>query len=690
MELRIRVGAAVDRSMSEAFRPLIKAAEQARGALERTSKRSAATAAGEAQRAAGAEVRAYGKAAREIERWEREKARLAERSARAREKAAEAAASADVRAAERAAREKARIEARERSTADRTARVRARAGQDDARHLERIARAGVHQGSQAVRTVVGLGGRAARGVMNVTGDIVRGAGVSADVGALVSKNSDLQTQATQLSNAGFLAGDARNGIRVDPRELEKQALDVGARTGTDANTITEGLGKYTAKTGDLATGRDVLERMSRLSKATGANLGDMLDAAGDIGNALGDVEGKSDVIYQVMASIAAQGKEGAVEIKDFATQMAKLSAASSQFSGNRKDTLLDLGAMVQMTRAKGGAASATQAATSLGSFTNTFSKGARLKAFDSFGVDIMGGDGKLSLKKIITGSLRAAEDHGGEKDRKVFSKNMGQMFMDVAARRTMKGWETTFIDAGGGAAGIKAVEEAFDRLRTATIAEEEIAQSFAAAMRTSQSQAEVFNQNLRKSALEIQESLMPALVSLAPAVIEATKSFANVVTWLTGDKQLQGAEGLAKRDVGSAIASTDKQLAGGKISSAQIETDRIAENEAREAFSRASAEYEQAKQDQEARASNPSLNERVLGGFDKFMGTDVSGTQAEAAKVESKRAELEETRKLFLDMKNENVRLRDLISKGLVVTVSNFPQQSLVDTTGTRTPPRPR
>lgn len=557
MELTIRVGAAVDRSMSEAFRPLIRSAEQARTALERTSKQSSNTAAAEAKRGANDQARAYQKTSKEIERWERERVRMAERAAAAKSRLAEAAARADVRATEKAAREKAQIEARERAATERAARQAAREQLAILREVDRAASGGGRSANdngerrvkkaakdgrfldphRNVDAAAGAAMRAGRAAVGIAGDIARGSGVRTDLGGFMAGEVDLEKRAVDLTNAAYMPGQAGpNGKRADAAEVTAQMRQVGNATAFDPVKALEGLQKFVAKTGDLATGRDIIQDMARYSRASGAELDDMVDAAGDVSNALGDTDNKGEKIKNVMRMIAAQGKEGAVEIKDLATQMAKLGAASSQFSGDSSMVLAQMGAITQMARAKGGAASATQAATSVGSFTNTFSKGARLDAFKHYGVDIYGKDQKVDLKKTILGSIKAAssEEHGGMKE---FNRNMGKMFMDVAARRAVKGYETTFKDAGGGEAGLKAVEKAIDDMVAATMAEKEITESFTKSMNTTEAQVQLFNNAMSANANELKTVLLPAFQSLGPLIISTTKGMVDWLGQVTGTTQ---------------------------------------------------------------------------------------------------------------------------------------------------------
>lgn len=503
--------------MSEAFRPLIAAAEKAKVALARSAQQTTAGRVRESKRSATEEARAYQGAMRQLERWEREKVRAVEKSSADRARAIERASREEVRLAQRTAREKSQAEEREQAKAERAMAKRAA-------NRERFL--GAHQN---LRAATRIGGRAARAALNVAGDVARGAGVQTNIGNFIGNEVELEKRATDLTNASFMPGQSgANGRRQDPKALIAQMRQIGNATAMDPGKALEGLQKFVAKTGDLQTGRDVLEDMARYARASGAELDDMVDAAGDVKNALGP-NGGPEQIKSVMKAIAAQGKEGAVEIKDLATQMAKLAAASSQFEGEGDFVMAQMGALTQMTRAKGGAASATQAATSVSSFTNTFSKGARLDAFKNFGVDVRGSSGKIDLKKVILGSIQAAssEKFGGMSQ---FDRNMGKMFMDVRARSATKGFETTFKEAGGGAAGLAAVEKALDDLSNATMNEKEVAESFAKSMNTTEAKVQLFNNEMSKTANEMKDVLLPAFQALGPLVIATTK---GMVSWLS-------------------------------------------------------------------------------------------------------------------------------------------------------------
>lgn len=526
-QLTIRVGASVDRSLAVAYRSFVEAGERARRATEESGKRGAAGFSGAMKKGTDQAEKNYRKMVSELEKENRKIARDADKAAKAQTTATEREARAQVRIIEKAAKDKVRAE-----------KAAAREIEKDRRHTDRA----IITGARLGRGAFDKGSRAAgnafstvtRSALGIAGSVARGAGVNFDLGSHIKSGVELESKAVDLSNSGYMPGKAgAAGVRQDSKAIEREARAVGDFAGYDPNQAIGGLQKFVAKTGDLQSGRDILKDMAKYARASGADLEDMVDAAGDVSNALGDTDNKGEKIKNVMRAIAAQGKEGAVEIKDLATQMAKLAAASSQFTGDPSQVMAQMGALTQMTRAKGGASSATQAATSVSSFTNTFSKGARLDAFKHYGVDIRGEGGKVDVKKAIFGAIKAASStqHGGMAQ---FDKNMGKMFMDVRARSVTRGFETIFKEGGGGEAGLKKAMEAFDGLAAATMREQEITESFNRAMNTTEAKVQRFNNELSASATALKEGLEPAAKALAPLLVSLAKASADAIAQYTG------------------------------------------------------------------------------------------------------------------------------------------------------------
>ena len=426
----------------------------------------------------------------------------------------------------------------------------------------------------------GLGGgpmMAGRAALRIGREIAMGAGIDTDLSSIIAKNIELESRAVALSNAGYMPGKGgANGQRVRAGALQSQAFDVGRSSSFSPTEILKGLEAFTAKTGDLQSGREAIGDLAKLAMATNTEIEHMVDAAGDASNALGDIPNKGAAIVSVMTSVAAQGKLGAVEIRHLAREMAKVQAAASGFTGDAKQNMAAMGALAQMARAKGGAASAAEAATSVSAFANTFTKNARRKAFAKWGVGLDGADGKLrDPKSIILDALRATKGN---------TVGMGEMFMDVRARKAVGGFESVYRDAGGGEAGLEAVRRRFDELAQATMQAEETMASYSAVMQTQKSGAERFNTEIQSIVARMQTELGPALASLAPQVIAATKSFADVIGKLFPNADVDANTAKNAADIEKQL---NAQKGGGYVYDKTLEAAGASEQSAKEELARA-------------------------------------------------------------------------------------------------------
>lgn len=716
MQLTIRVGAAADRSLADVYRPLIEAGERARTTLTRSSTQAARASSAATKKGISEEEREYQKLVKQTEKWRRDEVRAAEKAARDQVKSAEKAArdranatskatkqeaaeadkiaaywqkvrdksaayaikvaektaSATARAEERAAREKARAAERAMANHARSNRESERDKADQNAAMMVGGKSFLMGGARAGARVIGAAGRFAAGV---AGGLARGAGVNTDIGSIVAKNFELEAQATDLSNAGYMAGDPRNGMRVDPNALMAQTLSVGKATGTDANDVMEGLQKFVAKTGDLRTARDVIGDMAVLARTTGANMEDVADAAGDVASALPDTADKGARVKDVMSVIAAQGKVGAVEIKQLATQMTKIAAASGQFEGDAGQNMIAFGAMAQMARSgKGGAASASQAANTVGAFTSTFAKGARVDAFNKFGVNIAGEGGKIrDPKAIILDALAAANSSkfGGPGKANV---NMGEMFKDANARKAVMGFENIYKEAGGGDAGLAAVSAEFDRLVQSTIAEREARDSFAAAMNTSKAKAESFNQSMREVVLNVQQELTPALIALTPYIIAAAQALADAVSWITGKSSVGPQLRVAGQNVAGAIDSTEKGIKTGELAAGQEALNAQAEETARKAVEAAKADVTKSQEGGLSDASKTALKLYDMFGPGNLLttigsnnvGVGQSVINRDEGKQQDAESRLVAAEEIFKSIHAENQKVADLLANNVI------------------------
>lgn len=624
-ELRIRVGAYIDRSFDATLRSVEQAAIRAQRKVQQEAQATEAVVVKTSRRRASAEEKAAKDGAKAQERAAKEAAKANTEAAKATNAARkalmkewQAEADATVRSAKASTAAIVAVAKAASGSFDGAMRAANAHGSQAERRMTRLmtmqravaaqnplfreyqftpAARAVGRGFSAGARVAGRVGRAALGI---AGDIAQGAGVDFSLGGHVARNADLEERAMQLVNSGYMPGAAgANGRRQSAGNIAGDARSVAMQTGFSSNDLIEGLQKFVGKTGDLETGRTIMKDLAVLSKATGTNLEDMVDAAGDVSTQLGDIPDKGAVIAAVMKQIAGQGKLGAVEIKDLATQMAKIASQAGQIEGNVADNIALLGAFAQESRQRGGSASATQAATSVQSMMNTFKTPARVAAFKAQGINVFNNQGMVrNPQEILMEALHAQG---------MSPTGFKKMFANVQGARAVEGFATIYRQAGGGQRGEDAVTQEFDKLKKVAMQETEIAESFAAAMKTSKSQATIFNEKLGLVVQTLSDSVMPAFAAIGPGLIamltdgsswlkrfmgvdviesvnktgDATGRGIKDVTALeklgnkaadeaTGQKTFTQAEADAVNGMGEDVAAMDAQIAANKAQVASI------------------------------------------------------------------------------------------------------------------------
>lgn len=524
--VRIRIGGELDQSLSRALASANSQIQRAEKQAQRAKKETSSAAAAEARK----QLKAQEALTRATESLDRQRSRALYGQFQAQAAGAERAAKAQAQAA-------ARGHAAERREIEKTVRLAQRAFEQEARAAARsaaainrrasnqgesFARRTSHRATRFLMPEAPIGPMVMRGL----GDVARGAGVDFSIQGMVSRNVGLQQAATDLSNSGYQAGNAgANGRRVDPNALIGQSRAIAGQFGIDAGEALGALAQYQKIAGDLDTGRQTLFQMAALSKATGTNLQDMAAATANVSNGLGDVPDKARVIDEVMRTIAGQGKLGAVEISDMATQMARIAATASNFGGDRAKNIQTFGALAQIARAEGGAPSAAESARSMGGFANTLKKTARIEAFKKEGIDVFTDKNKTTLRDpmdLIKASLLAT---GGDMQR------MNKLFMDVVGARTVGGLQKTFVGAGGGQAGLAKVDEQVQRMMKAQISQEEVAESAKRAAETDAAKAARFQNSLDAITETTMKTLVPALEQAGPAILSFAEVIGKVATW---------------------------------------------------------------------------------------------------------------------------------------------------------------
>lgn len=571
MDIKIRIGASVDGDIGAlVFEPMVAAAKRARAKVRAetggTAKDAVEGARGAAKEQASVErqllshrmamdkqvLTGHVQRTRDAVKQEAALRLSGEKNATAIQVAEiKARASAERTAVRQVANEQrqaARQTASERRVAERAERAQGRADRqaDKARVKaeEKADKAGVGMFTGTIgggmRNFAGV----ARHGVGLAADMARGAGVDLNVSSMVGKYVGREKLATDITNSAYMPGQSgAAGKRQDPRALMAEADVIGKDTATDSGKVLEGIQKFVGKTGDLASARAIIGDMAKLSRATGTSMEDMVDAAGDVAANLGDVPDKATAISQVMKAVAGGGKQGAIEIRDMATQMAGLAASAGQFEGDRGDNIALLASIAQESRQKGGSKSAAQSVTSVQSMMGTFGKEKRLGAFKKEGVEVYTDKSQTQVRNvqdIITESI------GKTKGNLV---KMNRMFSDVRAQSAVKGFAMTYNDAKAAAVkenpkikedeahkiGMAAVTAEFDKLKNATMGAKEIEDSFQNSMKTAEAKAQLFQNQLQLIADSVATKVLPKLEELGPKVAKVAEAMGGLVTWAAGN-----------------------------------------------------------------------------------------------------------------------------------------------------------
>jgi hypothetical protein len=225
----------------------------------------------------------------------------------------------------------------------------------------------------------GLGGTVKGAVIG--GAITTAALAAGVTGAAARDALRLQEVSNRLSISARGAGEEA----VDPTALRKEFEATAIRTpGVRSIDIAEAVAQFVGKTGNLDVARKSQDVFATVASATGSQVQDVAAAAADLFQKfdINTVEGMADA----MSALAFQGKAGAFELKDAASQFAKLSAAASRFGLDKgAGGVRVLGGLTQIARTATG--SPEQAATAVEAMFRQFTSREATKQLRSIGVN---------------------------------------------------------------------------------------------------------------------------------------------------------------------------------------------------------------------------------------------------------------------------------------------------------------
>ncbi len=474
------------------------------------------------EREGKARVASVSKAESDARRIQERSTADAVRQYRAQERAIDQAARAKVRIESQAAREVERIQERAHRSAvamvkkEEQERLRAAAGwvrqQEKLQNVAALnSRRTVNTFGNAAASGVRAGGGKIAGLATQTAGIAATLGGGFSIAGSVTEQSNLRSQAAVLAASTQMADAGKRRIGGD--EIYSKAKDIGIRQGIDTSDVLKGFDEIKKLTGDLDQAMRIMPGVARLATATGGNVGEMSGLAANILAANPNMA-DADVDKQ-MRVFTRQGVVGGVEVADFAKYGSRLTAGASLFGGEGSKNLATMGAFAQISRQYGGAASASEAALASQRFaTDVASHSGVLK---KQGIDVSDKHGNLrDAQSIITDMVAKT---GGDVTK---LKSMGLGERGVKA---LTGVSAIYKNAGGGKAGMDAINNEFKKYTTG-VTEQEVSGAEKTVMGSSDKQMFVVMEQLKTS---LGEALLPEFTKLAVVIRESTPVFVQLL-----------------------------------------------------------------------------------------------------------------------------------------------------------------
>lgn len=476
-------------------------------------------------------------------------------------KLAESLAKEEERAGKQAARELERLEEQKLRVRIRSSemagRLAARQAAEEVRAAEQSARARGAAGRRIGGIAAGSVGRLAGGVASIAGATL-GIGGGFLLANVARQEADASRTAALLVNAVTTGGAPPAGANVGA--IMGAASQQSRALGMDKGEILRGALEYSRKArgGDFAGVMANMGFFAKMSQVTGADIGDIAGAAGTLQSQNKNLSAPQ--MQQMLLDVYAQGKAGSLSMVDVSKQLGVMASARGAFSGDVAVNQRKLLALGQLAAPEG---SPEEAGTFIKDLVMEAGKhGKELRGmgvkFDRFGrMD--------SPEQMIDQVFRGT---GGDitKIEKLFGARGKSLFGALL---------NPFTSAGGGEAGIAAVNKTMASVTGATMTTGQLESQHAQMMSTP---AEKFAVALNRLKEVLAERLtpwmerfadkLPVLVPKIEAIIDEAGKFA---TWFA-DNPIKGVgavvlaaitKDLAAAGIGQAVKSILASLLGG-------------------------------------------------------------------------------------------------------------------------------
>lgn len=225
------------------------------------------------------------------------------------------------------------------------------------------------------------------------------------VGALVDQGRQIYDFEKSLTRLGIAANKSPEFMRQFADSVRKTSSEVGI----SAPNVLSAARSYVALTGDMDGAAEATRTWARVAQATDSNIEDVAKTAAALKQNL-KIDPKD--MEAAFAALSVQGKEGAIELKDLAGQLANIAPQWAMFKGGSGVAgLKEMGAALQVVK-QGFGGDASETVTGLQSLLTSLIKNA--KNFKSAKVKIFDVDPTTHVK-TMRNVLDIINDIGGSK-----------------------------------------------------------------------------------------------------------------------------------------------------------------------------------------------------------------------------------------------------------------------------------
>lgn len=458
------------------------------------------------------------KRTKQNEREEAKRTALANREAKKREAAKEREFQKLVRWAEKAAQDEIRIEKRKNAQIE-LENKRASAARQ--RFFQKVS----NDAMNSIRGTVGTAMRLAGAVTAIGGGFTIGDAV----GSAVRNSATAQSIALQSGSAVGKKGS------VSKEKVLKTAERLATTQGFSTEEALGAVGQFIAKTGDADMALKTIEDLGELANATDADLKDLATSAGLAFNA--DKTMGAEKLMKIMRQLSAQGREGALDMRDLAGSLSRITATANQFKGDLFQNINTLGGLAQLSMAKGTATSPAEATESVASLSQDIA--GNEQDFQKAGIQIKDKYGQLLDPEQIIRNAVFSTAADGTKLQKLFGRRSFRAVQGYATEFQKNYAEARASGKSEEEARQIGLDKASELLKTFTDAElskQQVEKEAAIRKEEADKKMAIVMEQLRT---EVGNRLVPELIKLIPTlqqliphIANLTEKFIKLVEWI--------------------------------------------------------------------------------------------------------------------------------------------------------------